>query len=113
MRETGTRIYGGGFGDDPGPAARFAASTRAPDPLGYFWQIVAGIGWTSAHYLSRLRQPVLLVAGDDDPIIPTVNALLMARLLRHGTVHIVRGGGHLALLTHADELIPRIHRFLS
>ncbi|WP_390624291.1 alpha/beta fold hydrolase [Fodinicola feengrottensis] len=60
-----------------------------------------------------LRQPVLLVAGDDDPIIPLVNAKMMARLLRKPTVHIVHGGGHLALLTHADELVPAIHTFLS
>jgi poly(3-hydroxyoctanoate) depolymerase len=113
MAETGSRIYGGGFGDDAGLAARFAAATRAPDPLGYYWQIAAGAGWTSAHYLSRLRQPVLLIAGDDDPIIPLANARLMGRLLRHGTVHIVRGGGHLALLTHEPELVPLVHRFLS
>lgn len=81
MRETGARIYGGGFGDDPHLAARFAAA-RAPDPLGYYGQILAGADWTSAHYLSRLRQPVLL-AGDDDPIIPLVNARLMAALLCH------------------------------
>ncbi|MGW4523953.1 alpha/beta fold hydrolase [Amycolatopsis sp. NPDC004378] len=113
LRETGRRIYGGGFGTDPGVAAHFAEATRAPDPLGYYWQIVAGAGWTSAWYLPKLRQRVLLVAGDDDPIIPAVNAKLMARLLRHGTVHIVSGGGHLALLTHAAELVPLIHRFLS
>jgi len=113
MRETAARLYGGGFGDDPGVAAHFAASTRAPDPLGYYWQILAGAGWTSAYYLPRLRQHVLLIAGDDDPIIPAVNARLMAKLLRHGTVHIVRGGGHLALLTHAAELVPLIHDFVT
>ncbi|HEX3782593.1 MAG TPA: poly(3-hydroxyalkanoate) depolymerase [Pseudonocardiaceae bacterium] len=113
MRESGRRIYGGGFGDNPEVAARFAEATRAPDPLGYYWQIVAGTGWTSAHYLWRLRQPVLLIAGDDDPIIPTVNAKLMRYLLPDATVHIVPGGGHLALLTHAEHLIPLIHSFLS
>jgi poly(3-hydroxyalkanoate) depolymerase len=113
MRESGARIYGGGFGDDPELAARFAEATRAPDPLGYYWQIVAGTGWTSAHYLCRLRQPVLLIAGDDDPIIPTINAKLMGKLLRDGTVHIVPGGGHLALLTHADTVVPLIHEFLN
>jgi poly(3-hydroxyalkanoate) depolymerase len=113
MREAGARIYGGGFGRDPGVAAHFAASTRAPSPVGYYWQILAGAGWTSAHYLCRLRQRVLLIAGDDDPIIPAVNARMMAKLLRHGTVHIVRGGGHLALLTHANELVPLIHDFLT
>lgn len=113
MRETGARIYGGGFGDDPELVARFAAATRAPDPAGYYWQIAAGWGWTSAHYLPRLRQPVLLVAGDDDPIIPLANARMMAALLRERRVHIVRGGGHLALLTHTHELAPLIHRFLT
>lgn len=113
MRALGARIYGGGFGDDPQLARQYALATRAPDPLGYYWQILAGAGWTSAHYLPRLRQPVLLIAGDDDPIIPLANARMMARLLRHGTVHIVHGGGHLALLTHSDELVPLVHRFLA
>lgn len=113
MRETGGRIYGGGFGEDRAVAARFAAATRAPDPLGYYWQILAGAGWTSAYYLRWLRQPVLLIAGDDDPIIPLANARLMGLLLRHGTTHIVRGGGHLALLTHEDELVPLIHNYLT
>jgi poly(3-hydroxyalkanoate) depolymerase len=113
MRSLGARIYGGGFGSDPVVAARFAAATRAPDPIGYYWQILAGAGWTSAHYLPWLRQPVLLIAGDDDPIIPTINARMMSSLLRHATVHIVHGGGHLALLTHAGELVPLIHDFLS
>jgi len=113
MRTEGSRLYGGGFGDDPALTTRFTNATRAPDPVGYYWQILAGAGWTSAHYLSRLRQPVLLIAGDDDPIIPLANARLMARLLRDGTVHIVHGGGHLALLTHQAELLPLIHRFLT
>ena len=113
LRETGARIYGGGFGSDPDLAARFATHTRAPDPLGYYWQIAAGIGWTSAHYLPRLPQRVLVVAGDDDPIIPTVNAYAMARLLRHSRLHVVHGGGHLFLLTHADEVVPLVHDFLT
>lgn len=113
MPATGARLYGGGFGDDPELVARFAAATRAPDLLGYYGQIAAGTGWTSAHYLRRLRQPVLVIAGDDDPIIPLVNARLMGALLRRGTVHVVRGGGHLALLTHTDELTPLIHDYLT
>lgn len=113
MPETGARIYGGGFGDDPELVASYARAARAPDLLGYYWQMFAATGWTSAHYLPRLRQQVQLVAGDDDPIIPLVNARMMAALLRRVSTHVVRGGGHLALLTHTDELAPRIHRFLT
>jgi pimeloyl-ACP methyl ester carboxylesterase len=86
---------------------------RAPQPLGYYWQMLAGAGWTSAPYLPRLKQPVLLVAGDDDPIIPLVNARIMSALLRNATVHVVHGGGHLALLTHLDEVVPLVQRFLD
>jgi len=113
IAETGARIYGGGFGDDPAVADRFAAALRAPDPVGYLWQTLAWMGWTSAHYLPTLRQPTLVVAGDADPLIPTVNARAMALLLRHGRLHVVAGGGHLALLTHADEIVPLIHGFLT
>jgi poly(3-hydroxyalkanoate) depolymerase len=113
MPETGARIYGGGFGDDPAVAHRFAAALRAPDPLGYLWQTLAWLGWTSVHYLPLLRQPALVIAGDEDPIIPTANARAMTLLLRHGRLHIVRGGGHLALLTHATEVVPLIHDFLA
>lgn len=113
MQRTGARIYGGGFGDDPELVARYARAARAPDLLGYYWQMVAATGWTSAHYLPRMRQPVLVIAGDDDPIIPLTNAHMMAALLRRGTMHVVRGGGHLALLTHTEELAPLIHRFLT
>jgi poly(3-hydroxyoctanoate) depolymerase len=113
IAEIGKRIYGGGFADDPELVARFASAARAPNPLSYYWQIAAGTGWTSAHYLSRVRQRVLLIAGDDDPIIPLVNARLMAWLLPRVTVHVVRGGGHLALLTHTDELVPLVHQFLA
>lgn len=113
MRQVAARIYGGGFGDDPEVVSRFADATRAPDPVGYYWQMFAGWGWTSAHYLPRLGQQVLVIAGDDDPIIPLTNARVMGALLRRGRVHVVRGGGHLALLTHADELVPLIHRFLT
>jgi len=113
MREAANRIYGGGFGSDPEISTRYAATTRAPDPIGYLWQILAGAGWTSAHYLPLLRQPVLVIAGDDDPIIPTVNARLMAKLLRHGRLHIVPGGGHLALLTHENDIVPLVHAFLT
>jgi pimeloyl-ACP methyl ester carboxylesterase len=56
---------------------------------------------------------VLLVAGDDDPITPLIKARFMAGLLRNVTVQVVCGGGHLALLTHADELVPVVHQFLT
>jgi pimeloyl-ACP methyl ester carboxylesterase len=60
-----------------------------------------------------VKQPVLILAADDDPIIPLVNARIMARLLPNATLEIVPRGGHLFLLTHAAEVAPRIGAFLA
>ncbi len=57
--------------------------------------------------------PVLVLAGDDDPIIPLANARLMASRLPHGRLHVVRGGGHLFLFTHADAMAGVVRRFLD
>jgi pimeloyl-ACP methyl ester carboxylesterase len=51
---------------------------------GYRYQLLAGVGWTSLPLLPLLRQPTLVLAGDDDPHIPLANAYLMNRLLPAG-----------------------------
>jgi pimeloyl-ACP methyl ester carboxylesterase len=53
-----------------------------------------------------------VIAGDDDPIIPSVNPRLMARLIPDSSLHLYRGG-HLALVTEADQLAPVIEHFLD
>jgi pimeloyl-ACP methyl ester carboxylesterase len=53
-----------------------------------------------------------VIAGDDDPIVPAVNARLMARLIPRARLHLYRGG-HLALITEADDLAPVVERFLD
>ena len=54
----------------------------------------------------------MILAGDDDPIIPLVNARIMRTLLPHASLH-VYDDGHLGLLTSADDLGPRVSRFLA
>ena len=61
---------------------------------------------------AAIRQPTLIVAGDDDPIIPLANARLMNLLIPDARVHVYRGG-HLGLVTEAAELAPVIDAFLS
>ncbi len=85
---------------------------RAGPSRGYLYQLAAGAGWTSLPLLPRLRQPTLILAGDDDPIIPLANARLMHRLIRDSRLHIYHGG-HLALVTDAAELAPVVDGFLA
>lgn len=37
----------------------------------------------------------------------------MASRLPHGRLHVVRGGGHLFLFTHADAMAGVVRRFLD
>ena len=71
----------------------------------------ASAGWTSLPLLPLIRQPTLVLAGTDDPIIPLINARIMSRLLPDATLH-VYDEGHLGLLTKAPELGHLVSRFL-
>jgi poly(3-hydroxyalkanoate) depolymerase len=107
------QIYGGQLRDQPELVQRLVLDyERRLSGRGYLYQLAAGAGWTSLPFLPLIRQPTLIMAGSDDPIIPLVNARLMAHLLPHGQLH-VYPDGHLGLLTMADELAAVIGDFLT
>jgi poly(3-hydroxyalkanoate) depolymerase len=112
-RRIAGEIYGGTVRTDPQRAARaLHAATRLGPRRGYYYQLAASTGWSSLPFLKLIRQPTLLVAGDDDPIIPVINARVMARLIPDARLHLYRGG-HIALITEADEIAPVIEGFLD
>lgn len=104
-------IYGGSFRQNPDLAHAYAQLVKAPHGLGYYGQLLAGAGWTSLPWLHQLRQPTLIMSGNDDPIVPPVNARIMARLIPHAKLHIVNGG-HLFLLTEKEQVAPLVYQFL-
>jgi poly(3-hydroxyalkanoate) depolymerase len=106
-------LYGGSARTDPGRVtAAMNAHNRVGSPLGYLYQLAAGLGWTSVPFLPLLRQPTLVLSGDDDPIIPVANARLLHRLIPNAQLHVFHGG-HLGLVTEAAELAPVVSRFLT
>lgn len=106
-------IYGGTMRTDPvRGSALLHVATRAGPKRGYYYQLMAMAGWSSLPFLPLLRQPTLVVGGDDDPIIPVVNPRMQARLIPRSRLHIYRGG-HLALITEADQLAPVVDAFLD
>jgi poly(3-hydroxyalkanoate) depolymerase len=105
-------LYGGTMRSDPSRArALLHGRTRVGPALSYLYQLAAGAGWSSLPLLPWIRQPTLLLAGDDDPIIPLLNARIMRRLLPDAELHVYHGG-HLGLLTEAAALAPVVERFL-
>jgi pimeloyl-ACP methyl ester carboxylesterase len=106
-------IYGGSMRTDPQRgAALLHAATRAGPKRGYYFQLAATTGWSSLPFLSLVRQPTLVLGGDDDPIVPVVNARLLARRIPDARLHVYHGG-HLGVLTESRELVPVIERFLT
>ncbi len=107
-------LYGGEARRDPeallhGSIARFSG---APSLRGYLFQLYAISFWTGLPWLWRLRQPTLVLAGDDDPIVPAMNGRILARCIPDARLHIVRGGGHLFLLERPAELAALVADFL-
>jgi poly(3-hydroxyoctanoate) depolymerase len=114
-RRVAGRLYGGAARRDPdallhGSVARFI---ERPSWWGYLGQLYAISGWSSLPWLSRLSQPTLVLAGDDDPIVPLVNGRILARRIPNARLHVVPGGGHLFLLERPAELASLVVAFLS
>ena len=115
FRLTVPSIAGGRTAREPGVLAAQEATRLAhpPSPLGYAYQLYAAATFSSLPWLHRLRQPTLIVAGDDDPVVPVANARLLARQIPDARLHVVRGGGHLFLLDQPEEAVPPIREFLG
>jgi pimeloyl-ACP methyl ester carboxylesterase len=84
-----------------------------PSTWGYLGQLFAIGGWTSLPWLHRLRQPTLVLAGDDDPIVPLLNGRILARRIPDARLHVVDGGGHLFLLEQPARIAAAVAGFLA
>jgi poly(3-hydroxyalkanoate) depolymerase len=91
-------------------------STRSkypPTTLGYSLQMMGGVGWSSRAFLDQIRHETLVISGDDDPLIPVVNAEYLASQIPNATLDIVERAGHLFLCDDAKHLGERIRRFIG
>jgi poly(3-hydroxyalkanoate) depolymerase len=106
-------LYGGRAREDPALARDLLhATTRLGPARGYFCQLISTIGWTSLPWLPKLRPPTLILAGDDDPIIPVVNARIMHRLIPRSQLQVYHGG-HLELAADPGRLAATVETFLN
>jgi pimeloyl-ACP methyl ester carboxylesterase len=70
-------------------------------------------GWTSLPWLHTIRAPTLVLAGDEDPIVPPANARLLSRCIPDARLHLVRGGGHLFPLDQPLQTLAVLEDFLA
>jgi poly(3-hydroxyalkanoate) depolymerase len=106
-------LYGGSARNDPALARDLLhATTRLGPARGYYYQLLSSLGWTSLPRLPKLRPPTLILAGNDDPIIPLVNARILHRLIPRSQLHVYHGG-HLELAADAGRLASVVEAFLD
>jgi poly(3-hydroxyalkanoate) depolymerase len=108
------RLYGGLARTDPGALLHATVGRLQPPSMrGYLGQLYAISGWSSLPWLHTLRQPTLVLAGDDDPIVPLINGRILAWRIPHATLHVVEGGGHLFILEHPADIAELVTQFLD
>src|SRR5215472_12589662 len=113
LRAAAAELYGGSARSKPDQVrAMMHDQSRVGSQKGYLYQLMAGAGWTSLPFLPLIRQPTLIMSGDDDPLIPLANARLMHALIPRSRLH-VYSGGHVALVTEAKALAPAVDQFLA
>lgn len=62
--------------------------------------------WEAVH------TPALLIHGDRDPLIPLVYSQRVASRMPNAELSIVPGGGHECLVSHRQQVAPRLNAFL-
>ncbi|MFZ1772462.1 MAG: poly(3-hydroxyalkanoate) depolymerase [Rhizobiaceae bacterium] len=111
MRSIAAEIYGGDFRKDPTLIDRHAGAMKGATNTGYALQLLAMTGWTSLPWLWMLRQPTLVMAGNDDPLVPLANAKLLATMIPGARLEVL-DDGHLFLVTRPQESARMIEQFL-
>jgi len=112
MAKIAPDIYGGSFRKDPALIHRHAEAMSGAGSLGYVYQLLAMVGWSSLPWLRTLAQPTLILMGRDDPLVPVANGHLMARLIPNARLEVI-DCGHLFVVTRPVETARRIERFLA
>jgi poly(3-hydroxyoctanoate) depolymerase len=108
-------VAGGRTARDPAILEKQIAARTASPPswTGYAHQVLAASGWSSLPWLHRIRHRTLVLAGGDDPIMPVLNARLLAWRIPDAELHVLEGAGHLFLVDEPERAIVPIKAFLD
>lgn len=75
-------------------------------------QIAAILGWSSLAYIWRIRQPTLVVSGQDDTLVLSYNAHLLHQLITHSQLELVPDAGHLLVMDQPALVGDLVRSFL-
>ena len=109
LRRNLASLYNGGGSDDPVSLN----AVRPPSPLGWACQMGAIAMWSSLPFLPLLNLPVLVMAGEDDQVVPPCNAHILASAIPGAKLEMFGQGGHLFLLSQRKRFIEKLRKFLN
>ena len=112
LQEIGGELYGGAYRRNPHLLRDHSRHMRSQHGRGYLYQLLAVWGWTSLPWLRSLRQKTLVMHGNDDPIVPLLNAKILAACIPRATLHVV-DDGHLFPIARAKDVAPVVEQFLT
>lgn len=105
-------LYGGPIRRRPELAARLLPHFEPICSRGRLRQQFAAFMWSSLTFAHRIRQPALILTGDDDPLIPAYNSRILHALLPDARIEIFPGEGHLFVATSPEKSADAVRRFL-
>lgn len=108
LRRNLASIYNGG-----GSAKVSLNAAKAPSPLGFSYQLAAFATWTSLPFLPLLSLPVMVMADEEDQLVPPSNAHFLHNAIPHSRLEMFHGGGHLFMLSQQDRFIGKLRSFLD
>jgi poly(3-hydroxyalkanoate) depolymerase len=108
-------VYGGVTGRDAATRENASDARRRlpPNSYGYAMQVLGGMGWSSWSFLPDIPHETLVVCGDDDPLVPLVNARMLAERIPRAKLEVVERAGHLLLWDEPERIAPQIGRFIG
>lgn len=89
-----------------------AGHIPATNGLGYYYQFLAGLGWTSLPWLHRINTPTLVLGAEEDSIASPLNARMLAALIPQASLEMLPGG-HSFLYKNPKMVAQHIMHFLD
>jgi pimeloyl-ACP methyl ester carboxylesterase len=118
-KEQGERLFGELFPpawlkENPDPSTYFPKITSMSPSVNVRRQAAAMMTWNGSYSrLLGMKQPLLLITGDQDVLTPPGNSLIIAQNVPHSWIVRIRGGGHGVMYQYPDAFAGIVSSFLS
>ena len=95
--------------------ARKKNRDKGPTPSAFLRQLQAITAWgkQAPQYLGRLRAPTLIVNGDNDIMVPSVNSLALANRVPNAQLVMYEDAGHGGIFQYYADFVARALAFLD